>query len=132
MRHTIAQPWIGVDLDGTLANHYWPLLGRYDPLRIGDPIPIMVERVREWLRQGKTVRVFTARVGRNGSAPHTAATEDRAAIHRAIEEWTKTHIGTALEATCEKDYNMIELWDDRAVHVVCNTGKPCCNAHIYE
>jgi len=29
-----------------------------------------------------------------------------------------------LEATCIKDLNMIELWDDRAVGVFHNTGEP--------
>jgi hypothetical protein len=28
--------------------------------------------------------------------------------------------------TCMKDYGMIQLWDDRAVRVVENTGQPCC------
>ena len=55
--------WIGVDLDGTLAEHYWPAKGDYDPTRIGDPIPMMVERVRGWLAEGREVRVFTARGG---------------------------------------------------------------------
>jgi hypothetical protein len=48
--------WIGVDLDGTLA-HYdgwdgWNV--------IGPPIPLMLERVKLWLDQGKDVRIITA------------------------------------------------------------------------
>ena len=47
--------WIGVDLDGTLAVYYdWEI--------IGDPIPLMVERVQQWLKEGKHVKIFTARV----------------------------------------------------------------------
>ena len=43
--------WIGVDLDGTLAT--------YDRWRgiehIGDPIPDMVFRIKNWIANGKTV-----------------------------------------------------------------------------
>ena len=49
--------WIGVDLDGTLAH--------YDEFRgddyVGEPIEPMVERVKQWLDEGKDVRIFTAR-----------------------------------------------------------------------
>lgn len=128
IRHTIARPWIGVDLDGTLADHYWPEKGEYHPERIGDPVPAMVERVQRWIMDGHEVRIFTARVGPNGSAPHTAHMEDRDAIFIAIGDWTEKHIGTRLKATCTKDYNMVSLWDDRAVRVICNTGNPCCEA----
>jgi len=54
--------WIGVDLDGTLAK-YDKWIGVH---HIGDPIPLMVDRVKEWLRQGITVKVFTARVHGHG------------------------------------------------------------------
>lgn len=46
--------WIGVDLDGTLAR-----TTRGDGVKIGPPIPAMVARVANWLRQGKRVRVLT-------------------------------------------------------------------------
>jgi len=102
--------WIGVDLDGTLA--------RYDrgkrPLGIGEPIPAMVERVKRWLAEGKyDVRVFTARV----------ASEDPQ-IRRAVEDWCEKHVGVRLQVTNVKDYEMVELWDDRAVQVRTNTGVP--------
>lgn len=50
--------WIGVDLDGTLA-HYdtWEKWNVFGP-----PIRLMVNRVRKWLDEGKTVKIFTARV----------------------------------------------------------------------
>lgn len=100
--------WIGVDLDGTLAV--------YDQWRgvehIGTPVPKMVARVRNWLASGIDVRIFTARVfgeGREDSLPY-------------IESWCLEHIGRELPVTCTKDYGMVELWDDRAVQVVPNTG----------
>ena len=102
--------WIGVDLDGTLA-HYTSFKGE---TYIGDPIPKMVQRVKWWLAAGKEVRIFTARV---------AQTDNRDAVVKAIEFWCITHLGQKLEITCRKDHQMIELWDDRAVQVIPNTGK---------
>ncbi len=102
--------WIGVDLDGTLA-HYESWRGE---THIGAPISVMVQRVQRWLGDGYEVRIFTARV----SDPDQAA-----AATEAIEAWCLDHIGVALPITCRKDYAMIELWDDRAVQVVTNTGE---------
>jgi hypothetical protein len=50
--------WIGVDLDGCLAKYdKWVSIDH-----IGEPITPMVERVKRWLREGREVRIFTARV----------------------------------------------------------------------
>lgn len=103
--------WVGVDLDGTLA-HY---TGWKGVAHIGEPIAPMVERVKTWLAEGKEVRIFTARAWR--------AEEDAIA---AINAWSEKYIGQQLPITCEKDYGMIELWDDRAVRVKMNMGEPCC------
>jgi hypothetical protein len=106
--------WIGVDLDGTLARHdRW-----VDELWIGDPIQPMVSRVREWLSRGWTVKVFTARVCSNPGLRKLPVE----VVAEAIGNWTLEHIGYRLEVTCEKDYAMVELWDDRAVQVIANTG----------
>lgn len=99
--------WIGVDLDGTLAQYD----GWIGPDHIGDPVSKMVERVKAWLGQGIEVRIMTAR----------AFKADDADI-QAIQDWTEKHIGHRLPVTCQKDYGMIQLWDDRAVHVIPNTG----------
>lgn len=99
--------WVGVDLDATLAQYD----GWHGPYHVGAPIPKMVERVKTWLDAGIRVKIFTAR----------ASTGDRATIY-AIEQWCDRHLGQVLEVTCSKDYEMIELWDDRAVQVVPNTG----------
>ena len=100
----------GVDLDGTLAfyDHY------RGPTHIGPPVPRMLQRVRHWLRRGKEVWVFTARV--HPSKPD--ADEARA----AIEAWCERHVGRTLPVTCEKDPDMVEFWDDRARRVRKNTG----------
>ena len=51
----IGNKWIGVDLDGTLAE--WD--GWKGHQHIGKPIPQMVERVKRWLAMDIEVRVFT-------------------------------------------------------------------------
>ena len=99
--------WIGVDLDGTLA-HYD---GWVDYDHIGEPIPEMVKRVRQWLEQGKTIKIFTAR-----------ADAGQHAI-KVIRAWCLEHLGTVLEVIATKDMAMIELWDDRCVTVERNTGR---------
>lgn len=104
--------WIGVDLDGTIA-HYD---GWHGERHIGPPIMPMVERVKQWLADGEyDVRIFTARM----ASPHE---DERREVAKAILEWTREHIGVGLSATCQKDYQMVALWDDRAVQVIPNTG----------
>jgi len=118
--------WIGVDLDGTLA-YYDQWRGA---LHIGEPIPAMLERVRRWLDEGKDVRIFTARVNREGIAAAMASPEGVAAaarevtaVEECIRQWCEKHVGRALPVTCCKDYGMIELWDDRCIQVIPNTGR---------
>jgi hypothetical protein len=111
--------WIGVDLDATLAVYS----GMNDITDIGSPVPLMVDRVKGWLERGREVRIMTARVssvvGRNDA--------DRA--RRAIEAWCLEALGRVLPITSEKDFHMIELWDDRAVQVFPNTGFPVMGSH---
>jgi hypothetical protein len=103
--------WIAVDLDGTLAyDDEWKGI-EY----IGEPIPEMLKRVHEWLDSGITVKIFTARAAQPESIPY-------------INEWLKKHGLPDLEVTNCKDMNMIELWDDRAIQVEPNTGKPISEA----
>jgi hypothetical protein len=96
--------WIGVDLDGTLA-HYEAK--PYNPDHVGEPI--------------FEVKIFTARASKKDWASGEAY--DHEAAKRVVQEWSKKHIGVALEVTCEKDYGMIELFDDRCVSVEENTGR---------
>jgi hypothetical protein len=112
--------WIGVDLDGTLAFYdQWVAIAV-----IGDPIPKMVERVKRWIAEGRTVKIMTARV--SGSWPKeclvTGLKWERQAVGAVIMAWTKKHIGEYLAVTHEKDFKMIELWDDRTIQVIPNTG----------
>lgn len=112
--------WIGVDLDGTLA-HYEGWNGG----AIGKPIKPMMERVRAWLAKGTEVRIVTARVSNSGRRNDVGGVDDEifANVQRAlIQDWCAQHLGVVLEVTATKDFQMIELWDDRAVQVELNTG----------
>jgi len=101
------EKWTGVDLDGTLAKSS----DKFDPDKVGEPIQAMVKRVKSWLKKGKIVKIFTARAG------------DKEFDPSVIKAWCTKHLGQELEITNEKDPGMEELWDDRAVQVVKNTGK---------
>jgi hypothetical protein len=105
--------WIGVDLDGTLAKHP---RGPFEPTEIGAPIPRMVERVQLAITRGYTVKIVTARMCEQDD-------DTRRAVQQAIGDWTGEHIGQRLIAVFYKDYSMLELWDDRAVQVICDTGE---------
>lgn len=122
--HQIEQPakvsksadgeWIGVDLDGTLAQY---ASGDYPS--VGEPTPAppggisMVDRVRQWLANGEDVRIFTARVADDPDGSQRAL----------IQAWCQEYIGQVLPVTNIKDHRMVELWDDRAVRVGRNTGE---------
>jgi len=109
--------WIGVDLDGTIAFYE----GWVGPTHIGEPIPGMIDRVKRWIAEGVTVKIFTARVTKFKNLDGTDG--DIQPIIDAIQDWTEKHIGHRLEVTNVKDYGLIELWDDRAVGIECNTGQ---------
>lgn len=118
------QGWIAVDLDGTLAEYdHWR-----GPEHIGAPIPAMIRRVKNWIAEGKDVRIFTARADGGEVAiamgnPDGEAVRDVARVIGFIQDWTEQHLGVRLSVTNRKDYGMIELWDDRAVQIECNTGR---------
>lgn len=104
--------WIGFDLDHTLAEYdsgYWH--ANY----IGRPILPMLNLLRAIRAAGIEVRIVTARV--NAQAP-----DPEAACH-AIEHWCREHVGEVLPVTNQKDYEMLLLFDDRAIQVKPNSGE---------
>lgn len=112
----MSEEWIGVDLDGTLANDIWPG-GVYNPRFIGEPVPAMLEMVKNWIAAGEEVRIFTARVSsdRFGVTPIESI--------EMIKAWCRKHIGAELEVTCVKSFRCKAIYDDRAFRVVRNTGE---------
>jgi hypothetical protein len=130
--HSIAlnkEGWIGVDLDRTLAFQDKYISHEH----IGDPIPQMAQRVRDWLAEGKDVRIFTARVDGGNVAiamgnPEGHKYRDVERIRTIIQDWTEKHFGRRLPVTNKKDYGCIAIWDDIAIGVVPNQGclkEPC-------
>ena len=98
--------WIGVDLDGTLAKYS----GWKGESIIGDPVVLMKARVLRWIKEGKDVRILTARAGTERGK-------------KAVEEWLLKNGFGKLKVTDRKDYTMEILYDDRCMQVEKNTGK---------
>lgn len=133
------EPWIGVDMDGTFA--------RYDETwlpwnKFGPPIPPMIDRMKGWLSGGRKLRIVTARVypyvhdqaqlgvmNITKKCLVTGQSFTIADMLDAIGDYTEKHVGARLGATCAKDYQMLQLWDDRAVQVVPNTGRTLAEEH---
>lgn len=99
--------WIGVDLDGTLAKY----TGFVGPTIIGKPIPTMVAKIKQWLRAGKTVKIFTSRAG-----------SGKPAID-AIKSWLIQNGLPPLAVTNVKDSSCDAIYDDKAYRVETNTGR---------
>lgn len=98
--------WIGVDLDGTLA-HYDGWKGME---HIGEPIAPIFEKVKAAVESGIEIRIFTARAFDPVQVPF-------------VHDWLVKHGLPRLAVTNFKDFDMIELWDDRCRQVIPNTGK---------
>lgn len=107
--------WIGIDLDGTLAEYHGWKGGDH----IGKPVPGAMDFVRWLLEQGWEVRIFTARAG-----PQTGGAQDIVHGIQAVRAWCMKHLGQELRVTAEKDFGMVWLYDDRCTQVIPNLGKP--------
>lgn len=116
--------WVGVDLDGTLAFYD----GWQGENHVGEPVAPMLARVKKWRAEGREVRIMTARVS---NCPYTGMEASgmipepmsKSECRKVIEAWCEKHVGEVLPVTCKKDFAMIELWDDRAIQVIPNTGE---------
>lgn len=98
------RPWVGVDLDSTLAvYHKWG-----EP--IGKPILPMVLKIYKLQAEGMQVKIFTARAEEPSQIP-------------IIKEWLKELGLEKLEITNVKDLAMISLYDDRAIQMIPNIGE---------
>jgi len=107
---------IAVDLDGTMAQYNGREHIDYNPSKVGQPIPRMIARIKAWLNAGMDVVIFTARV-------HPSNGKDEVAVcEKAIKKFCKDTIGQELEITCEKRPTFVEIWDDRAVRVIKDSG----------
>jgi hypothetical protein len=69
----------------------------------------MMRRVQAWLAKGVRIKILTARAGNEEGLA-------------ATKKWLAENGLPDLEVTDKKDFDMIELWDDRAIQVIHNTG----------
>lgn len=100
-----SQKVYAVDLDGTLAHH----AGEFDPEVVGEPIEAMMKRVKKWIADGHTVKIFTARAATESNIP-------------PVRKWLKKHGLGDLEITNEKTPDMNFFVDDKAVAISRNKG----------
>lgn len=115
--------WIGVDLDGTLA--------QYDKFvavdHIGAPVPGMVDFVKRLLDDGEDVRIFTARIAPATLAYNKSSQEELEdelnKVVTAIVVWSHTNIGRMLPIAHSKDFMMKALYDDRCIQIIPNEGR---------
>jgi len=75
----------------------------------------MLQRVQRWIKMDIEVRIFTARASVDEHIP-------------AVENWLEKNGLGGLKVTNQKDYKMLQLWDDRCVQVIPNTGELVKNA----
>lgn len=99
--------WIGVDLDGVLAKYHGSMGNA-----IGEPIKPMVAKVKEWLEAGREVRIFTARASSPGQLV-------------AVKRWLRENGLEDVPVTNIKDFDMVALYDDKAMRVQRNIGHIC-------
>ena len=100
------QGWIGVELDGTLAHH----TDGSPADEIGEPVRTMMSRVKQWAMVEMKLKLFTARAN------------DPAQVEQ-LRAWLDSHGLVDMGITAEKDFQMSQFWDSRAVHVPTNTGQ---------
>ncbi len=126
------EPWIGIDLDGTLAIH-----PPGDGEKIGAPVFVMVERMVRLLRADFRIKIMTARVA--PPIEHTELLQTYADIqqwwHKALQQFLTDskaseeerldlmHRANFISITHSKDLGMLALYDDRAIQVEENTGQ---------
>jgi len=100
------EEYYGVDLDGTLAEYD----GWKQDRSIGKAIPLMLNKVKQWISEGINIVIFTARADDPENVP-------------AILEWLDDNGLSGLEITNIKTPEMSRFYDDRAIQVEKNTGR---------
>jgi len=106
------EPHLLFDLDGTLFKH-----PRGHDFSIGEPIPKMIDFLRQQLKIGWKVKIFTAR----WANPDTREEQEKL-IRDALREHVSEE-ASQLEITNAKDLYTRTIYDDRAVQVIMDTGE---------
>lgn len=131
------QGWYGFDLDGTLAVYD----GWHGIDHIGAPVAKTVRLMKRMHEDGLRVKILTARVSPRSDVemklnpylenhwciespndmPWAMNFEHWTALE-FIQDWCWKVLGFVPEITHEKDYLMLNLFDDRVVQVEPNSG----------
>ena len=98
-----------VDFDGTLAKQETNGYCR----EIGEPIFPMIEIIKEELKKGSEVKIFTARA--------SAWNDNLEKID--IERFCVKYFGQVLPITAIKEHYIDVYYDDRAIQIEKNTGR---------
>ena len=101
---------VAFDLDGTLAEYH----GWNGIEHIGEPIPTMVKRWKEYRAKNIKCVIFTARA--------SEAPEQEMAM-KIIQAWAMQHLEEIPDITNEKTPDIVRVYDDRARQVIENTGE---------
>ncbi len=101
-----------VDFDGTLAQY---ISGYFAQDKDGPPVIPMLERVRKWVKDGVTVKIFTARV----CGPKEEADHHR----KKVQDWLESHGLPRLEVVNYKTWSTVAIYDDIAFRIIKNTGE---------
>ncbi len=110
------RPWVGFDLDGTLARHEgWRGHGE-----IGETVPSVVALANAALDAGVRIKIVTARV--SPESMMLAGVEYGDAL-KPIQDWCAENLGGRTpDVTCRKDPWCVMLVDDVAQGVERNDG----------
>lgn len=103
---------IALDLDRTLAK----CTGDYT--KVGEIIPSMVFKIKKWLARGYKITIFTARVSTNDWHTESIANEQK----KMIFDWMVANGLPAMDITSDKHPSFTHIIDDRAFHVIPNSG----------
>ncbi len=112
--------WTGFDFDGTLVFEE-PEWRGFE--HIGEPIKPIVDKLKGYLKQGRIVKIVTARVSQDNEYDNYIA-------RRNIYHWLLMYVHDDsmanfphIEIVSGKDMYMDKLYDNRAVQVETNTGR---------
>jgi len=97
-----------IDFDGTIA-YYDPNGNSGD---IGEPIPGMLDKINNWIKQGIKIKIFTGRA----NIPESI---------KPMKLWLKLNGFPELEITNTKGIDHDLILDDKAREVIFNTGVIC-------
>lgn len=101
---------IALDFDKTLAYHE----SSWGISRVGEPIPSMLKKVKEWVAKGYKITIFTARLSHD--------LVQSKAQERLIKDFLAKNDLPDFDVTSTKKPYFSHIIDDRAYHVFPNTG----------